>query len=1497
MAVESLRQILAELGREASPLELAELLWLATRLEPGRPSPARPAPTPATDAPAPQPPPDEPPARQDRPAPPTPEEPPAPERIPVYAERLQSPSGPQAVRVPLPEPFALADRRGVQRALRPLRIGFRRGPSTEIDEAATARLIAESARTAAAWLPVRRARTERRFSAVFIVDQSDSMAIWRTQAAEFATVARQSGIFRRYQDFTLIGDDRGHAVLRGHDGRDHAPARLVDPTGRTAVFVLSDCIAPHWASGAAPAMLHAWAGAGPVTVVQPLPERMWSHTAAPTLAGRLSSPRIGAPNVELRFRPYGGLEPLPGRPVPVVELNAAWLRRWSRLVAGGPPATGTVAFMEPGPFEEQAVVERQAPDARRAVRQFRSTASAEAVRLGAYVALSEPILPMIRYIHSAMFRPARPAQLAEFLVSGLLTAVDAEGGRFEFIEGAAALLADMLTRSETDRVLEVMPRAVSDEMMADTARSARRFSVLVGGPGDLSLTAGGRPMAELPRGALSATGRERLRRLREPPAGKPGTVAPTELSSPDPVPAAAAVPPADRTVRVGGRLGYLVGGRHAITVAATEDDHLVQVDDRVFPARQVARAGSVLLLELTEPAWPYAVVPARWGLLARESVEFAAVVRSPGGDGRLVDMPLHVRRRGGAYVADAPAAVSVPAGSPVLAGDRLLGLVLDGPGEQLRIVPSSDVLAESAVAQALAAAGIDRGADPVDLPFVESGAVAAPGVFELLHPGAAAVRFADRPELSALLDWALSGKEPIRLLTGPSGVGKTRLAYELVRRLRERDLLAGFATAAPSPGIMSGLTEDLVLVVDDADLRTDIAAAAAANRRVRLLMVARESGEWQVDVTDRLVPSHPVGVPAAGADRTAEFRVAVSDLGAALTAIGVNVDERQIPAETFAAGAARRTPLAAQTLALTALLATEPAGAGADFQASVVAAMVADERHRWTRAAAYAQIPFASSRELEECVTAAAVYGAAGHGEADALVRVVAPHGPTPHTILGWLRGLMPGRGAAYWSTIEPPELVAALFARVLANRPAFFGATLDRAGDVQRRNAYAVVAEAMGHPDAVVIAWRTVATRVALIPEFLTAVAGGGALADPLLAEVRATVRRAASPTTVLAAIVDSLADPVELIAGTAGTELVELVSGLRRAALAHPHLEPAFAVVLGGFADLLAAGRPADALATAGNQVTLTRRLADAARVPPAALCLALLRLGRMRYAGGRSDAAEPLTEALGIAGAARTGDADDYLAAVAAGWSLLSAVHRSEGRTEAAAQALADGVARLRFLSKRSSGFDAGLAEALAGQSLLLADLGGLSAAVNAAGEAAAIRRALAGSGRPADRGRFAEALVRQAYMLTANADHRRALAVLVNAAQILESLAVGQDEAALSGLAATRYLQAVVCDALGDQAEGLAMLEAATTLYRPLARRSPGTHRAALALTLAHRAELQVALGADDAAIGSLTEAVRLYQEEAAASPGEAGPADRLERVQARLAGLTSAVRLY
>ncbi|WP_254394397.1 SAV_2336 N-terminal domain-related protein [Streptomyces sp. AC512_CC834] len=476
-------------GVRPTPLELAELLWLAGQMEPdAQDPPDGPAsgthpeePTP----PAPEAAPDRDEQRDrdrewdrererqrrggqwpghrprgDRPADPPPaasDDSRTPLRLPSPAPAPGTSAAQPHSALLAPAPPMLRHTLALQRSLRPLKRRTDAPVGHEVDESATADRIARLGADPRWWLPVLRPVRERWLRLHLVHDAGPTMPVWQPLVRELHAALAESGVFRTV---TLHRADPDGTV-RG-DGAQ-APA-----DGRTVMLLISDCMGPQWREGPAGTRwfgtLRRWAHRTPLAVLQPLPEQLWRDTALPPVPGRLSAPHRAAPSASLAFTPYDSTAPrAPGAAVhvPVLEPGPEWLANWAALVAspGGTPYPGAAATLHrPLPADADDRTDVGLLSAEELVLRFRASASPQAYRLAGHLALGRPDLPVMRLVQAAVEPDPRPQHLAEVILSGLLTTVAGPSGSYAFRPGVRDLLLRGLPRTARNRTHELLLR-------------------------------------------------------------------------------------------------------------------------------------------------------------------------------------------------------------------------------------------------------------------------------------------------------------------------------------------------------------------------------------------------------------------------------------------------------------------------------------------------------------------------------------------------------------------------------------------------------------------------------------------------------------------------------------------------------------------------------------------------------------------------------------------------------------------------------------------------------------------------------------------------------------------------------------------------------------------------------------------------------------------------------------------------------------------------------
>ncbi|WP_066948169.1 SAV_2336 N-terminal domain-related protein [Streptomyces lushanensis] len=380
--------------------------------------------------------------------------------------RIRSGGASAALTLGVPAAPALPAPLELQRALRPLQRYRPAAPPLRrtLDEVATVEL---SARAGGLIIPVFRGVSRADALLQFVMDTSSSMRVWERLFGELQQIFGQLGAFRDVQvRYLHQGPDGAPAVSRSPDPAA-APLssadRLSDPTGRRVTVVVSDCAGPLWHSGRAHRLLHQLGRQAPTAVLQPLPQRMWNRTRLPVTYGVLSRGEglAGAAVLKVGDETAPGQAAHPGAlAIPVLPPVAGALGAWARLLSGTGAGriSGAVGWVR----ADHPAAPPQRPGDRMSslqlVSRFRSAASPVAGQLAVYLAAAPLYLPVMQLVQRTMLPDSGPSELAEVLLSGLLSRGKSDsaddGPWYEFAPGVQEALLGPLGRDEAMLVLK-----------------------------------------------------------------------------------------------------------------------------------------------------------------------------------------------------------------------------------------------------------------------------------------------------------------------------------------------------------------------------------------------------------------------------------------------------------------------------------------------------------------------------------------------------------------------------------------------------------------------------------------------------------------------------------------------------------------------------------------------------------------------------------------------------------------------------------------------------------------------------------------------------------------------------------------------------------------------------------------------------------------------------------------------------------------------------------
>ena len=335
----------------------------------------------------------------------------------------------------LPDAPALPQARQLAAILRPLRYDPRRtSPEATIDEEATALDTAQAGSRRLVWRTTRR----RRLDIDIVFDIGGSGPLWTRLANELNAMLETVGVFRSARFWLLNSDVDGVPLLPAAAGS--VPSRRIAvPYGvvceaprRPLVVVLTDGTGKAWQSGDAHEPLRAWAARGTVLAVQLLPPHMWNRTALralpvgfrPATEHPHSGARIEIDDARLSIAGLDRASLPAATAIPVIALDARWVRSWLPLTLGGQAGTvrGYAALLPPPAHHAPRAAEAEPPlTPEECYDQFMLMASRDARRLARLLAVTTPTLPAMRKIRHQILPGSRPEILAEVLLGGLMT--------------------------------------------------------------------------------------------------------------------------------------------------------------------------------------------------------------------------------------------------------------------------------------------------------------------------------------------------------------------------------------------------------------------------------------------------------------------------------------------------------------------------------------------------------------------------------------------------------------------------------------------------------------------------------------------------------------------------------------------------------------------------------------------------------------------------------------------------------------------------------------------------------------------------------------------------------------------------------------------------------------------------------------------------------------------------------------------------------------------
>jgi tetratricopeptide (TPR) repeat protein len=326
----------------------------------------------------------------------------------------------------------------------------------------------------------------------------------------------------------------------------------------------------------------------------------------------------------------------------------------------------------------------------------------------------------------------------------------------------------------------------------------------------------------------------------------------------------------------------------------------------------------------------------------------------------------------------------------------------------------------------------------------------------LLRADAQTVRFRGREEqLHHLAEWCEdSSAMSVRLLAGPGGSGKTRLAIRLTEVMARKGWAAGLLRLdAPTRAVeaLNAVRVPMLLVFDYAETRIDqierIFAELPSPPRapIRVLLLARSHGVWLTQILPSrislFIDTPVIQLSSLGeAEKALAWPDVVADIATGLDSLLAN---RGVEWTSAGKELAKRPALAPAGdgsflgLLEAALAALLQAGQPLDQQKGAAPrdVLLHHEQKYWLDAARSNQLDGMHPTTLRNAAVSATVWGAANEQEAYAVVHSVFGLADLSQdrkrAVVGWLAALYPADGQ-YWGGLQPDRLAEHLCAVTL---------------------------------------------------------------------------------------------------------------------------------------------------------------------------------------------------------------------------------------------------------------------------------------------------------------------------------------------------------------------------------------------------------------------------------------------------------------------------------
>lgn len=292
--------------------------------------------------------------------------------------------------------------------------------------------------------PVLKPLKQRWLSLKVVIDQAPSMLVWQNTISEFLKILEKLGAFRRIDTFHIdnfaTSDKHISRLFTFVDKKRKARRQvshfeLTDSTRQSLVLFISDTTGYGWCDGSLIQLMSDLHNKTSFTLLHLLPEKLWSGTALHNQEKTRFLAQQPCPiNSQLTHLPLDtwfmenevSTDELNVVKLPVISFDPNSIGNWANMIGGLKARPQFGVLLEKTPTTQNNRFSNITPGAQSAeklVVRFKSLASPSAQCLAGYLAAwhkSKLTFSIMRLIQRVMFPESTQLQLAEVLRSGIL---------------------------------------------------------------------------------------------------------------------------------------------------------------------------------------------------------------------------------------------------------------------------------------------------------------------------------------------------------------------------------------------------------------------------------------------------------------------------------------------------------------------------------------------------------------------------------------------------------------------------------------------------------------------------------------------------------------------------------------------------------------------------------------------------------------------------------------------------------------------------------------------------------------------------------------------------------------------------------------------------------------------------------------------------------------------------------------------------------------------